>query len=68
MEFYYHVQVYFLVQEDMKYISVMYHSNDTSLLKSLLLETVLKIFFSHEIIFLEFICFLFKINNWSYLQ
>lgn len=68
MEFYYHVQVYFLVQEDMKYISVMYHSNDTSLLKSLLLETVLKIFFSHKIIFLEFICFLFKINNWSYLQ
>ena len=51
MELYYHIQVYFLVQEDMKYISVMYHSNDTSLLKSLLLETDLKIFFSHKIMF-----------------
>lgn len=68
MELYYHIQVYFLVQEDMKYISVTYHSNDTSLLKSLLLETVLKIFVSHKIIFLKFIRFLFKINNWSYLH
>lgn len=48
----------------MKQILDTNHSNDTSLLKSsLLFDIDLKVFFSQKTIFLEFIHFLFKMNN-----